>query len=406
MPCGGAGVRVLIVDAYYRGASLACELRQKGLEVYYVDLSHMFGPWLPEDWEGPFGFFDSDSLLPEQSKILKKSFPVEVQKQGFVIHADGYPLEFKGPLFDHHLQTKLDAGLIKFFKENEKKYDFIDIKKSWPAMVGVSAMSNISEPQMTDSMPILADYFIRRPHRSDYENIINQIRGVGVKIIETKDFINSLNQDFLESYDKIVTTVSSINFKSIFAQNTDDNLGGVEISPHKFLQVKSLFFEIKSPDWYWSRYSFLFDTVSSFAEFPANMIYVPVLNEPWFETNFLVLQKSSYKNWWDIWLRLPYLNLKDSMFYEMYRDKIIKILAEFIPRLRLVEYRLPTCLNPEVRGLPFPIFSKSEKLRNNQKIIDFSEETLPSFDWASRFAHERSLIDLLINQAEKIKKVK
>ena len=61
---------VTIVSAYGRGNWLAAELSNLNHRVSLVDVSKGLGRWAPEDWEGPFGFFQSEHLLPSQVESL------------------------------------------------------------------------------------------------------------------------------------------------------------------------------------------------------------------------------------------------------------------------------------------------------------------------------------------------
>ena len=61
---------VVIVSAYGRGHWLAEELVKQKWTVSLFDVTGALGDWEPEDWEGPWGFFDTSDLLPTQRARL------------------------------------------------------------------------------------------------------------------------------------------------------------------------------------------------------------------------------------------------------------------------------------------------------------------------------------------------
>ncbi len=86
---------LLIVSAYGRGHWLAAELARKDWSVHLVDVTGALGEWAPEDWEGPWGFFDTPELAPSQLVDDGHAHPVS---EGFTIWLPQGPLELDGEL--------------------------------------------------------------------------------------------------------------------------------------------------------------------------------------------------------------------------------------------------------------------------------------------------------------------
>lgn len=403
MSSGGVGVKVCVVDAYYRAIDFACEARQKNFTVHYVDLTPLLGSWSPEDWEGPFGFFNEENYWPQQEWFVRSSFSSKNQTCGAVIHADGFPLEFKGPLLEHHLNTKFDSSVINFIKN--QSWEFKNLNKSWPILAAIASGSTQAEPELKNPLPLFQDYTLRYPHRQDYQSLIDRAKNHGVQFLNVNEWTEKLSPDFFKNYEATVCAVNSETFANIYSQDAETNLAQSKITPHNWSKIKSLYPDVCHPEWQWVRYSFLLDSSANTNDWPLSFTYIPTLNEPWREENFMVMRKSDYNSWWDVWLKLPYLNLFDTDFYQIHKERIIYKLDKFMPKLKVVEYRLPTQSVERVKGVPFPIYSNSIR---PQKISDnfyhLTEEDMPRFDIDYRAKMHRELIETLVKRSEKAKK--
>lgn len=93
---------LMIVSAYGRGHWLAGELARHKWNVHLVDVTDALGAWTPEDWEGPWGFFDTPELTPSQRSRLAESDHAYRVPGGFTVWLPQGPLELNGELSTFH----------------------------------------------------------------------------------------------------------------------------------------------------------------------------------------------------------------------------------------------------------------------------------------------------------------
>ena len=126
--------KVLVVSSFGRGQWLSSEIAGfDDVEVTLVDASETLGRWTPEDWEGPFGFFQSEGITQTQLGRLSSEDYHDAHPQGFSIWMQDGPIDFKGPLTQFWLDQD---GPLTFLKDYfDQSFDSVKSKKALQAYV-------------------------------------------------------------------------------------------------------------------------------------------------------------------------------------------------------------------------------------------------------------------------------
>ena len=138
---------VCIVSIFGRGHWLAAELGKKGIPVSLLDVSAQMGHWAPEDWEGPFGFFKTESFTETQMERLFEDESTQMLDQGLSIWLKSGPLEMKGPVALHRLaQLGISEKVIQYVQGQVilEQISNLDFKNSWLAHLAHGFSSNVS----------------------------------------------------------------------------------------------------------------------------------------------------------------------------------------------------------------------------------------------------------------------
>lgn len=190
---------VVLVSVFGRGNWLAAELKNEGFSVTLIDLSGSMGRWAPEDWEGPFGLFRSESLRPSQfSRLIEEDYQ-DAMDRGFAVWLKQGPLELTGPLTGFMLD-RLDVSdelrhyLMDFDSANESaksqwRQMFQDrpFQSTWLAQLA----HNLASPVFISSaqsvtrgrpLPLFSPLFVRRVTRRGREKSLDWLESIGVTV--------------------------------------------------------------------------------------------------------------------------------------------------------------------------------------------------------------------------------
>jgi hypothetical protein len=120
--------RVVIVSSFGRGEYLAERLVAQGLEVDFIDLSHLF-TWPTKLWDGPLPLFQSPRLSQDLWNWVEKNFELRESRPGFSILSSLGVLEFRGSVIEHRVKA---LGLDPQILHTPPRGFESSFAKSWP----------------------------------------------------------------------------------------------------------------------------------------------------------------------------------------------------------------------------------------------------------------------------------
>lgn len=410
---------VVIVSAFGRGQWLASQLAQEGFQVHLVDVMSQLGRWAPEDWEGPFGFFRSDELLPNQVARLVEDDPQESVDRGFTIWLRDGPIELKGPLYNYSLQMQGVSELTQaYLLEYESLSDESRIQRrrklqkqvfseNWLAHLAHQLSCNIfiqNAEALSESspMPLFSQLFIRRTSRFGYEKSLSWCEQKGVHVDQDASVIDMAIKDKrVEGLE-----VSGPRSRWIKTRHLIWMLTSEETQRFK-PPVKERVFPkgaIES-EWCWIRFRLNLGTGSSVQVLPLKFLMIENLYLPWTHANLCIVQRTVTAGDFDIWIRFP----TAQRFHRPYLDEMLaEISLIFKKRLvgvdiRVVEMPYEYDYNYQEIGAPrFPIYSKTTLGRLNgssiQNIYYDGPERWKRLDWGGQLGFQASLLKQVCNQ--------
>lgn len=287
--------RVGIVTAMGRGEWLAHACHQQGLDVFVVDLSHLF-PWSQEAWEGPFPWVQTDALRGEYWPWLERHFNLEESKTGWTLLTEKGPLEMKSAPCEHRLQQ---LGVNTSVLTNNDLGHQLDFAETWPLrsfQLGLGA--DEIPPAQKNIHPVAGSlqdalYFIRsRPESfSRLDPNISVYKGYDVEDIAVlqKNKIQGLlikkERSELLALDRLVWCLSSAETQFLSASLSEKLFGG----------------EVRESSYFWASYQAV---LTGTEHLPSFFVWMEDPELPWAHTNFMVFkrQKSSQ---FQIWMKIP-----------------------------------------------------------------------------------------------------
>jgi hypothetical protein len=409
--------RILIISAFGRAHWLAVQLAHKGFSVQLVDVTKQLGPWLPADFEGPFGFFKSAFWAESYLERLKQEGVAKELSNGFTVWLNSGPLELRSPLTGYRLRALEQSDIIQKYVQNHDGYSDIQKKETafrlrslpfstkWFAKFAHYFMANNLIPVVdcnedyfirSHLCPVLDQYFIRSPDQETIEKSLVWCESQGVVVVRNAQIpdvalsgsridgfeIQSEKSGFVKS-SQYVWGLSSLETQFAF--------------PKVF---KKLFTKVIEPDFLWQRFRITLPASKERDTLPASFLLMDELEFPWTHENFILVRKSDGGEEFDVWALLPYSQRFQKKFLQEYADKIVQ---KFYQRLilfkpTLVSLPLEAELSSrELGGALFPVYSNqslnSQFTKKFQNLYFDSAEEWPLLSWQGAFLGQNQIIE-------------
>ncbi len=410
---------ILIVSAFGRGQWLTQRLQQMGWKVALVDVSGRLGRWAPEDWEGPFGFFDSPQLQTSQRARLLEDEETLNCSRGFTLWLKEGPLELKSALTQYLVQKHGVPELVKNHLM-EKVMEFqpdhasqlsqirkMTFAESWLAQLAHQWSSSRFRDHTEalkhgTPLPLFSPFVIRRPSRVGYEKSLQFCADRGAHV---------LAQASVEDME--------IDRKSIHAMEVRSATSGVMKSKHfvwlltseetYFMNEKlgSLLFPqgALKPLWVWSRFRMSIEGPQPVPVLPDHWTLIDDLHLPWTHENMVIGVRTPYPSQFDCWMRLPVQKRFQREYLDTIKDRLIDNLKRRLPDVQVRVEEMPQeylYSEEELGPSRFPVYSPEtiDRLRP-AKLNRFwlsQAETMERLDWLAQLQAHQELAEKLDEQ--------
>lgn len=407
---------VVLISAFGRGNWLAAELKSLGIEVHFVDVTESLGRWAPEDWEGPFGYFQTDELLQSQRARLDEEDYSEVIDEGFCLWLKSGPIDLRGSHSQYLLEKR---DIIPEVQEYLNSYDQLSAKRraelkkkilgrpfhqQWFA----SLAHSLASPVYTSSLqalhegrplPLFAPYAVRRVSRRGAEKSLLWVKGRQVNVYEKaklKDISiegsKFLSVEIESEWSGVITADQFIWALSSSETARIGNQFGVELYPNGACK----------PDWIWMRYRIDLDNAEANAALPMKVVLIEDLGLPWTHANLQLLQKTASHDSCDVWVRIPEVHRFQKKYIEEIGVQIVEGLRARIAGTNPRVVDMPqdyhydeVALGPARFGVYDPVQLRKIKRRSLANLHFDSPELWDMLDWNGQFQHQRSVFENL-----------
>jgi hypothetical protein len=368
---------VLVVSAFGRGHWLAVHLKRNGIESAIIDVTEKMGTWIPEDAEGPFGFFQSDKMLESQyERLIEEEAPIEMTN-GFTIWLNDGPVELKGPVGKRRLE-KLDVQdetvqyLLGQGKGLQKaRLSRLPFSQKWLVCLAHGFTANEYHPsaeyfETEEFAALFAKYFVRLPSRVGHSRSLDWCERQGVEVVRKSDIIDISLKSRRE--------VRGVEYRHNAAERTEifeceqmvwcltsEETGMLGIKPQQNLFPHG----ILEPSWVWTRYRLKVPEAQLRELLPMHVLVIDDIGRPWTHDNFVVLQKTGSADLFDAWCKLPNVQRFNKEYLASRGQGITNLLRE-----RLVGMDVEVVNQPVGYDLTYnqagparhPIYDPTEKL--------------------------------------------
>jgi hypothetical protein len=405
-----------IVSIFGRGHWLAAKLAQSKVPVTLLDISQQMGTWMPEDLEGPFGYFQMQDLQEERLAEDEKNLKIP---GGFTIWLPDGPVELHGPTHPYRLkQMQMPEEGFEYLQKSSsltpaqsaalKKLSF---EKTWLLQMAhyfTGSVETLSVEAVKEGLKrnLLEDFFIRQVSPGGHAKSLNWCEEKGVKVlrnVELKDLV-------LEEGRKIASLEVRIDHPGIFkAEQVVLCLTSEECAMISQKIQQSLFANaLVEPQWAWLRYRIHFQGAGPLSaltrdQIPAHCLVIGDLDLPWTHENLIVLQRVPAQNGsFDLWMKIPNNQRFNSQYLAARGEKAKDVLEARLPDNQVVITHLPNEAKTtfqHVGPARHPVFSRaviSLRSRKNVGNIYFdSPEYWRALSWEGQFEHQASIFQEL-----------
>ena len=408
----------LIVSAFGRGNWMARELSSMGHKVGLLDLSSQMGPWAPEDWEGPFGLFQSDRITPSQwARITHEDYQDEVT-DGLTIWAEGGPLDMRGPLKSFWSQKNrayaaLEAAVISGKWPKEFANDF---SQAWMVHLAAQLASSRflmngealgtrppDSASLNQMLPLFAPYFIRRASRRGLTKGLDYVKERGVEVFETKEIVDLLLERKLFAGLEVRSEWSGL-LKSkalIWFLSSEETKWRTPKVFDRLCPDGAL-----TAEWSWLRYRVQFDLDTSAQYLPIQFVLIEDRAAPWTHANLLVCQQTSTGKALDVWLRVPTHFRFQRDYLDQMGAQTLKLLSRKIKRSQFFITDMPQdyLYDGEVLGPSlYPQFHVEAQFAptKSRNIFWAGVEEQSLLDWSGACEKDRMVMSRVVDFIQK-----
>lgn len=409
---------IVLVSVFGRSNWLALELSQLGLNVTLVDLSEQFGHWAPEDWEGPFGLFQSELLSQSMMARLHEEDYFDSVDEGFVIWLPTGPIDLMGTHSAYLLEKngisvealnyiqRFDSLNVKDKQKIKKEFEASSFRASWfvelsHQLASPAYYSNTQGLKSVRPLPLFSPLSIRRVSRKGYERSLSYVESKNVNVVRKarlKDIYSVKKQ--IESLEVESPHFSGVLLADQFVMSMSSS-ELLHISKRLSEQLKPSVIE---PAWVWMRYRFELTGTDLISTLPKKMVVINDLDLNWTHSNLALVQKTVSENEFDFWLRLPNA-------HRFNRDYLEKIGADVLQKFKA---RIPDCQS-RVVSLPqesqydystlgpsrYPIYNendlKSVKGSSYYNLHFDSPEQWDLLDFTGQHLHQKTIFENIRN---------
>lgn len=407
---------VLIVSIRGRGHSLAAELKRRGLEVVLIDLTHRMGMWPAEDQEGPFGFFKTDNFSGTLLESLQQEDPFQALERGFTFWTEQGPLELRGPTSRYQLQ-KLGwkEEWIQSLTNEKENFHFYDPKQGfgvlWPlAMAHVLAKTydlKGVDGRLTDKkLPLAADFSVRFPTRQGFERSLDWVKQVGVQVYSKTEVLDLVREgssrwnsrwEGFELKGEIAGIYRSSRF--VWTLSSEETQFYSEKLFSRIYNNDSPKGQALEPQWCWVRYRGSLPAEPIVDVLPLHFVMIKDTDSPWTHDNLIITQRTSDRDQFDFWVKIPALQRFNKEYLTKMWSKIGERWVDRMDRLRPVLISFPQeahYTHEELGPSPFPVFDRSawqkarkKKVAKNARL--YSPEQWESYSWGARYDVQQAI---------------
>lgn len=414
---------VVIASAFGRGNWLAAELADKGMSVALVDVSESLGRWAPEDWEGPFGFLQSEKISAGQLTRLTHEDYHDAIDDGFVIWTSEGPMDLKGLLAGYWLSQSPALEICRShlsqwdsFKSQSQRQSWVDevfhkeFKESWLVHLAHQLASNVFMENAEsvlygDPLPLFSSFFVRRVSRRGYQKGLDWVRDKGVKVFSGSKVKDLLGEGKTWRGIEIQGEWSG----ALLAQNLVWMLSSHETEKlsEKLLQFLYPKGAAKA-SWVWVRYRLRMDLGEYRSTVPLKFVLIDDPALCWTHSNFALIQRTVKEEDFDCWIRIP----SHSRFHRAYLDE------QSLQLMDLLKKKLPFA-SPQILDMPqdylyeyddlgpplYPVFTlenlKNFKTASFRNIFFGGPEFGTRLDWTGRFQWQQKILQALADWKQK-----
>lgn len=397
--------RVAVVSAFDRGVWAAIELRSKGMEVDFFDVTSAMGNWPPEDVEGPFGFFHQGKIPSSYIHHLNVLSPLRPVENGLTIWTRSLPFQLKSPLIREQLTQRnifppeTQGSSSRVFEQNWLRY----FSSQWGSLNFYENYELAPEGTVT---PYQKEFMIRSPSRADREKVKGFLQSQGVRVLSKTDIVD------LSFGGRSLVSGFELQGEEKGIRKFDDVLWCLTSEETRHLSkklFKHLYDEVVEPQWAWIRFRVEFADCEELGVLPEHLSFIRDLYSPWTHSNWLIAQRTALKRQFDFWMRIPGFQRFNKNYLLKKGDRLKDFLVE-----RMTES------NPEILSYPqenyysydqmgpsrwvqYDLNSNRRSCQSSLTNVHFSTpETWLSSQWLHRYESEESLVKKIFDRWQKI----
>lgn len=405
----------VVVSIFGRGHWLASELAALGLNTVLIDLSEQFGHWAPEDWEGPFGVFQSDVLPPSYVTRLHEEDYFDTVDEGFTVWLKNGPVDFLGPHANYLLEKarlsadqqvylhKYDQMTPKDIAKAKTGYRQKPFSETWLLNLAhvLGSNTHFASSEGIESnrpLPVFGAHSIRRVSRKGFERSLDWVASKNVKVLKRAK---------IRDFSIVGKSVQSLEIESpdwsgaILSDQFSWALSSAETS-HVLKKALTEFFSGVSVEagWSWLRYRFRLESSKMLFAVPKRFVMIEDVNLSWTHSNLSIVQKTSLENEIDVWVKIP-------SAHRFHKEYIVKIQKELEAQLAS---RIPGS-QPTLTSLPqeaqydgatlgpsrVPVYEerelKSVQRKNFSNLHFGGPEMWELLDWNGQYGQQKEILE-------------